>query len=290
MAKKSNRKSEKPKTPDKTPHPQGRRFRSQFWFDNPNDPGMTALYFERYLNFGLTEKEIIGDRPITGIAQTGSDLSPCNRHHLQLAQRVREGIRDAGGIALEFSCHPIQETGKRPTAALDRNLSYLSLIEVLFGYPIDGVVLTTGCDKTTPAAIMAAATVNIPAIVLSGGPMLNGWWKGERAGSGTIKWELSKRLAAGEISYPEYVNAVAASAPSIGDTSGNRWCYCSRPRAKLMTIKAIAPCRGIMQHCDHRRTICSSGRRQFEQWVHDFYRQCQPDIGGKDRARVGRSA
>ena len=177
---------------------------------------MTALYFERYLNFGLTRNEIIGDRPIIGIAQTGSDLSPCNRHHLQLAQRVREGIRDAGGIALEFPCHPIQETGKRPTAALDRNLAYLSLVEVLFGYPLDGVVLTTGCDKTTPAAIMAAATVNIPAIVLSGGPMLDGWWKGERAGSGTIKWEMSKRLAAGEIGYPEYVDAVAASAPSIG--------------------------------------------------------------------------
>jgi dihydroxy-acid dehydratase len=215
MSKKSNKKSEKPRTRGATLHPQGRRFRSQFWFDNPNDPDMTALYFERYLNFGLTEKEIIGDRPIIGIAQTGSDLSPCNRHHMQLAQRVREGIRDAGGIALEFSCHPIQETGKRPTEALDRNLSYLSLVEVLFGYPIDGVVLTTGCDKTTPAAIMAAATVNIPTIVLSGGPMLNGWWKGERAGSGTIKWELSK-LPAGEISYPEYVNAVAASAPSIG--------------------------------------------------------------------------
>ena len=197
-------------------HQRGRRLRSQLWFDNPDDPGMTALYFERYLNFGLTKNELLSGRPIIGIAQTGSDLSPCNRHHMQLAQRVREGIRDAGGIALEFPCHPIQETGKRPTAALDRNLSYLDLVEVLFGYPIDGGVLTTGCDKTTPAAITAAATVNIPAIVLSGGPMLNGWWKGERAGSGTIKWELSKRLAAGEISYPEYVNAVAASAPSIG--------------------------------------------------------------------------
>src|SRR3979411_436299 len=177
---------------------------------------MTALYLERYLNSGLTKDELHSGKPIIGIAQTGSDLSPCNRHHLELAERVRDGIRDAGGIAIEFPMHPIQETGKRPTAALDRNLSYLDLVEVLFGYPIDGGVLTTGCDKTTPAAIMAAATVNIPAIVLSGGPMLNGWWKGERAGSGTIKWELSKRLAAGEISYPKYVNAVAASAPSIG--------------------------------------------------------------------------
>jgi dihydroxy-acid dehydratase len=197
-------------------HPRGRRLRSQFWFDNPEDPGMTALYFERYLNFGLTKDELMSGRPIIGIAQSGSDLSPCNRHHLQLAERVREGIRDAGGVALEFPTHPIQETGKRPTAALDRNLSYLSLVEVLFGYPLDGVVLTTGCDKTTPAAIMAAATVNIPAIVLSGGPMLDGWWKGERAGSGTIKWAMGKKLAAGEIDYKEYVDAVAASAPSAG--------------------------------------------------------------------------
>ena len=198
------------------PTPTKRPLRSQFWFNNPGDPGMTALYFERYLNFGFTKAEITSGRPIIGIAQSGSDLSPCNRHHLELAGRVRDGIRDAGGIALEFPMHPIQETGKRPTAALDRNLAYLSLVEVLYGYPLDGVVLTTGCDKTTPAAIMAAATVNIPAIVLSGGPMLNGWWKGERAGSGTIKWAAAKRLAAGEIGYEEYVDSVAASAPSIG--------------------------------------------------------------------------
>ncbi len=197
-------------------HPRGRRLRSQLWFDNPGDADMTALYFERYLNFGYTREEITSGRPIIGIAQSGSDLSPCNRHHLQLAQRVRDGIRDAGGVALEFPTHPIQETGKRPTAALDRNLAYLSLVEVLFGYPLDGVVLTTGCDKTTPAAIMAAATVNIPAIVLSGGPMLNGWWKGERAGSGTIKWAASRKLATGEIGYEEYMDTVAASAPSAG--------------------------------------------------------------------------
>jgi xylonate dehydratase len=197
-------------------NPGKRVLRSQYWFNNPDDPGMTALYFERYLNFGFTKAEITSGRPIIGIAQSGSDLSPCNRHHLQLAERVRDGIRDAGGVAIEFPMHPIQETGKRPTAALDRNLAYLSLVEVLYGYPLDGVVLTTGCDKTTPAAIMAAATVNIPAIVLSGGPMLNGWWRGNRAGSGTIKWASGKLLAAGKIDYPEYLEAVASAAPSIG--------------------------------------------------------------------------
>src|SRR5580700_7676644 len=162
-----------------------RRLRSQEWFDNSAHPDMTAIYLERYLNYGLTLEELKGGKPIIGIAQTGSDLSPCNRHHLELAKRVREGIREAGGIAFEFPVHPIQETGKRPTAALDRNLAYLGLVEVLYGYPLDGVVLTTGCDKTTPACLMAAATVNIPAIVLSGGPMLNGWLDGERTGSGT---------------------------------------------------------------------------------------------------------
>jgi dihydroxy-acid dehydratase len=197
-------------------NPGKRVLRSQYWFNNPDDPGMTALYFERYLNFGFTKAEITSGRPIIGIAQSGSDLSPCNRHHLQLAERVRDGIRDAGGIALEFPMHPIQETGKRPTAALDRNLAYLSLVEVLYGYPLDGVVLTTGCDKTTPAAIMAAATVNIPAIVLSGGPMLNGWWRGNRAGSGTIKWASGKLLKAGKIDYQEYLDAVSSAAPSIG--------------------------------------------------------------------------
>jgi dihydroxy-acid dehydratase len=193
-----------------------RRLRSQLWFDNPHNPGMTALYLERYLNFGITREELTSGRPIIGIAQTGSDLSPCNRHHLALAERVRAGIRDAGGIPLEFPTHPIQETGKRPTAALDRNLAYLSLVEVLFGYPLDGVVLTTGCDKTTPACIMAAATVNIPAIVLSGGPMLNGWWKGERAGSGTVVWQARADHAAGKIDYKEFIDIVTSSAPSIG--------------------------------------------------------------------------
>src|SRR5713226_2174312 len=193
-----------------------RRLRSRLWFDNPDNPGMTALYLERYLNYGLTRDELTCGKPIIGIAQTGSDLSPCNRHHLELAKRVRDGIHDAGGIAFEFPMHPIQETGKRPTAALDRNLAYLSLVEVLFGYPLDGVVLTTGCDKTTPAAIMAAATVNTPAIVLSGGPMLNGWWKGERAGSGTVVWWARQEHAAGRMDYREFLDLVASSAPSIG--------------------------------------------------------------------------
>jgi dihydroxy-acid dehydratase len=193
-----------------------RRLRSRLWFDNPENPGMTAIYLERYLNFGLTLEELQSGAPIIGIAQTGSDLSPCNRHHLELAKRVREGIRSAGGIAFEFPVHPIQETGKRPTAALDRNLAYLGLVEILYGYPIDGVVLTTGCDKTTPACIMAAATVNIPAIVLSGGPMLNGWWKGERCGSGMSAWKAREDLAAEKIDMDEFIEIVASSAPSVG--------------------------------------------------------------------------
>ncbi|MGA7485998.1 MAG: IlvD/Edd family dehydratase [Xanthobacteraceae bacterium] len=197
-------------------NPDRPRLRSQLWFDNPDNPGMTSLYLERYLNFGLTREELTSGKPIIGIAQTGSDLAPCNRHHLELAKRVREGIRDAGGIAFEFPMHPLQETGKRPTAALDRNLAYLGLVEVLFGYPLDGVVLTTGCDKTTPAAIMAAATVNTPAVVLSGGPMLNGWWKGERAGSGTVVWWARQELAAGRMDYREFLDIVASSAPSVG--------------------------------------------------------------------------
>ncbi len=193
-----------------------RPLRSRLWFDNPHNPGMTALYLERYLNSGMTREELTSGKPIIGIAQTGSDLVPCNRHHLELAKRVRDGIHEAGGIAFEFPTHPLQETGKRPTAALDRNLAYLGLVEVLFGYPLDGVVLTTGCDKTTPSALMAAATVNIPAIVLSGGPMLNGWWKGRLAGSGTVIWQARKDHAAGLIGYEEFIDTVAASAPSVG--------------------------------------------------------------------------
>src|SRR5687768_475100 len=192
------------------------KLRSAAWFDDLDNIDMTALYLERYLNFGLSLEELRSGRPIIGIAQTGSDLSPCNRHHLVLADRVREGIRDAGGVAIEFPVHPIQETGKRPTAGLDRNLAYLGLVEVLFGYPLDGVVLTIGCDKTTPACLMAAATVNIPAIARSVGPMLNGWHHGERTGSGTIAWKARELHAAGEIDYDEFMDLVASSAPSVG--------------------------------------------------------------------------
>lgn len=192
------------------------KLRSQKWFDNPDNPGMTALYIERYLNFGITREELQSGKPIIGIAQTGSDLSPCNRHHIELAKRVRDGIVAAGGICFEFPVHPIQETGKRPTAALDRNLAYLGLVESLYGYPIDGVVLTIGCDKTTPALLMAAATVNIPAIALSVGPMLNGWHKGKRAGSGTAIWQARKELAAGDIDYEQFMDVATASAPSVG--------------------------------------------------------------------------
>ncbi len=223
-------------------HSNTRKLRSQIWFDNPDNPGMTALYLERYHNFGLTREELQSGKPIIGIAQTGSDLSPCNRHHLVLAERVREGIRTQGGIAFEFPVHPIQETGKRPTAALDRNLAYLGLVEVLFGYPLDGVVLTTGCDKTTPACIMAAATVNIPAIVLSGGPMLNGWYKGERTGSGTVVWKARERMAAGEIDYEGFLDIVSSSAPSIGhcNTMGTATTMNSLAEALGMSLPGCA--------------------------------------------------
>ena len=190
--------------------------RSRLWFNNPDDREMTALYLERYLNYGLTREELQSNRPIIGIAQTGSDLSPCNRHHIELSKRVRDGINAAGGTVIEIPVHPIQETGKRPTAMLDRNLAYLSLVETLFGYPIDGVVLNIGCDKTTPALLMAAATVNIPAIALSVGPMLNGYYRGQRTGSGTIVWKARELLATGEIDDDGFMDLVASSAPSTG--------------------------------------------------------------------------
>jgi dihydroxy-acid dehydratase len=193
-----------------------RKFRSQEWFDNPNNPGMTALYLERYLNQEYTRAELQSERPVIGIAQTGSDIAPCNKIHVFLMDRIKAGIRDAGGIPIEFPVHPIQETGKRPTAALDRNLAYLGLVEVLHGYPIDGVVLTTGCDKTTPAMLMGAATVDLPAITLNGGPMLDGWWNGTRAGSGTIVWESRRLLAEGKIDQEEFMQRVCAGTPSLG--------------------------------------------------------------------------
>jgi dihydroxy-acid dehydratase len=218
------------------------KLRSQAWFDNPANADMTALYLERTMNFGLTLEELQSGRPIIGIAQTGSDIAPCNRHHLVLAERVRDGIREAGGVAFEFPIHPIQETCKRPTAALDRNLQYLSLVEILYGYPIDGVVLTTGCDKTTPAQIMAAATVDIPAIVLSGGPMLNGWFKGERTGSGTIIWKARELLAKGEIDYKGFLELVASSAPSAGhcNTMGTATTMNSLAEALGMSLPGCA--------------------------------------------------
>ena len=218
------------------------KLRSQNWFNNPDNPGMTALYIERYLNYGLTRKELQSGKPIIGIAQSGSDLSPCNRHFLKLSERIRAGIRDAGGIPMEFPPHPIQETGKRPTAALDRNLAYLSLVEVLYGYPLDGVVLTTGCDKTTPASLMAAATVNIPAIVLSGGPMLDGNYKGKKVGSGTIIWEGRRMLSRGEINYEEFMEMVSASAPSVGhcNTMGTATSMNSLAEALGMSLTGCA--------------------------------------------------
>jgi dihydroxy-acid dehydratase len=218
------------------------RYRSQEWFDNPNNPGMTALYLERYQNQAFTQGELQAEKPIIGIAQTGSDLVPCNKIHVFLMDRIKAGIRDAGGIPMEFPVHPIQETGKRPTAALDRNLQYLSLVEVLHGYPIDGVVLTTGCDKTTPAMLMGAATVDLPAIALNGGPMLDGWWQGKRAGSGTIIWESRRLLAEGKIDYEEFMARACSSSPSLGhcNTMGTASTMNALAEALGMTLPGAA--------------------------------------------------
>jgi dihydroxy-acid dehydratase len=246
----------------------GRQLRSRAWFDNPANIDMTALYLERYLNFGLSLEELQSGRPIIAIAQTGSDLSPCNRHHLVLAERVRDGIRDAGGIPLEVPVHSIQETGKRPTAGLDRNLAYLGLVESLYGYPIDGVVLTIGCDKTTPACLMAAATVDIPAIALSVGPMLNGWHEGERTGSGTIVWKARQRMAAGEIDRSEFIKLVASSAPSTG--------YCNT-MGTATTMNSLAEAMGMQlpgsaaipaPYRDRQEMAWRTGRRIVEM-VHE---------------------
>jgi len=246
------------------------KLRSRAWFDNPENIDMTALYLERYLNFGLSLEELQSGKPIIGIAQSGSDLSPCNRHHMVLAERIREGIREAGGIALEFPVHPIQETGKRPTAGLDRNLAYLGLVEALYGYPIDGVVLTTGCDKTTPAMLMAAATVNIPAIALSVGPMLNGWFKGERTGSGTIVWKARELLATGEIDAQGFIKLVASSAPSTG--------FCNT-MGTASTMNSLAEALGMMlpgtaaipaPYRDRQEAAYHTGKRIVEMVAEDL--------------------
>jgi len=244
------------------------KLRSAAWFDNPDNIDMTALYLERYLNFGLSLEELRSGRPIIGIAQTGSDLSPCNRHHLVLAERVREGVREMGGIVLEFPVHPIQETGKRPTAGLDRNLSYLGLVELLYGYPLDAVVLTIGCDKTTPAALMAAATVNIPAIALSVGPMLNGWHEGERTGSGTIVWKAREKLAKGEIDDTGFIKLVASSAPSTGycNTMGTASTMNSLAEALGMSLPGSAAIPAPYR--DRQENAYLTGRRIVEM-VHE---------------------
>lgn len=240
------------------------KLRSANWFDNPENVDMTALYLERYLNYGIGLDELRSGRPIIGIAQTGSDLAPCNRHHLVLAARVREGIRDADGIAFEFPVHPIQETAKRPTAGLDRNLAYLGLVEVLFGYPLDGVVLTIGCDKTTPACLMAAATVNIPAIALSVGPMLNGWHKGQRTGSGTIVWKARELLAAGKIDAKGFIRLVASSAPSTGycNTMGTATTMNSLTEALGMSLPGSAAIPAPYR--DRQENAYQTGRRIVE--------------------------
>jgi xylonate dehydratase len=249
--------------------PKKLRLRSREWFDDPAYPDMTALYLERYLNFGLSLEELQSGRPIIGIAQTGSDLSPCNRHHLVLADRIREGIREAGGIVLEFPVHPIQETGKRPTAALDRNLAYLSLVEILFGYPLDGVVLTIGCDKTTPACLMAAATVNIPAIALSVGPMLNGWHDGKRIGSGTVIWKARERLAKGELDYQSFIELVASSAPSTGycNTMGTATTMNSLTEALGMSLPGSAAIPA--PHRDRQECAYRTGKQIVEMVLAD---------------------
>jgi dihydroxy-acid dehydratase len=241
-----------------------RRLRSRAWFDDRDNTDMTALYLERYMNFGLTLEELQSGRPIVGIAQTGSDLSPCNRHHLVLAERVRDGIRDAGGVPIEFPVHPIQETGKRPTAGLDRNLAYLGLVEILYGYPLDGVVLTTGCDKTTPACLMAAATVDIPAIALSVGPMISAWADGKRIGSGTVVWKARERFAAGEIDRAAFIKLVASAAPSTGycNTMGTATTMNSLAEALGMALPGSAAIPA--PHRDRQECAYETGRQIVE--------------------------
>ncbi len=246
-------------------------FRSQEWFDNPDNPGMTALYIERYLNQEYTRAELQGGRPVIGVAQTGSDISPCNKIHVFLMDRIKAGIRDAGGIPMEFPVHPIQETGKRPTAALDRNLAYLGLVEVLHGYPIDGVVLTTGCDKTTPAMLMGAATVDLPAIVLSGGPMLDGWWNGKLAGSGTIVWESRRLLAEGQIDLEEFMSRVCASAPSLGHCNTMGTASTMNALAEALGM-SLTGCSAIPAPFRERMAMAYQTGRRIVEMVHEDLR------------------
>ncbi|MEO6269974.1 MAG: IlvD/Edd family dehydratase [Lautropia sp.] len=277
--------------PRNSPKAPARTLRSRAWFDNPDNPGMTALYLERQMNFGLTLDELHRtNRPVIGIAQTGSDLSPCNRHHLELASRVRDGIRDAGGIPIEFPVHPIQETGKRPTAGLDRNLTYLSLVECLYGYYMDGVVLTTGCDKTTPAMIMGAATVDIPAIVLSGGPMLNGYYGGGLAGSGTVVWFARQELAADRINYDEFLDMVAAAAPSAGhcNTMGTALSMNSMAEALGMSLPG---CASIPAPYRERPQMAYFTGRRIVEMVHEDLRPSRIlTMGAFENAIVAASA
>ena len=248
-----------------------RRLRSQNWFDDPSHADMTALYVERFMNYGLTREELQSGRPIIGIAQTGSDLAPCNRHHIELAARTKAGIRDAGGIPMEFPVHPLAEQSRRPTAALDRNLAYLGLVEILHGYPLDGVVLTTGCDKTTPACLMAAATVDLPAIVFSGGPMLDGWFEGKRVGSGTVIWHARNLLAAGEIDYEGFMRLTAAASPSIGhcNTMGTALSMNSLAEALGMSLPG---CASIPAAYRERGQMAYATGKRIVELVHDDIR------------------
>jgi dihydroxy-acid dehydratase len=241
-----------------------KRLRSESWFNDPTDPGETAVYLERYSNYGITRGELQSGRPIIGIAQSGSDLVPCNRIHVALAERVKAGIRDAGGLPFEFPTYPIQETGRRPTAALDRNLAYLALVELLHGYPFDGVVLTTGCDKTTPSALMAAATVNLPAIVLSGGPMLDGYVNGKLAGTGLVLWEARRQLAEGRITGEQLVDRVLAGIPSAGhcNSMGTALSMNSLAEALGMSLPGCATIPA--PYADRGRMAYLTGRRIVE--------------------------
>ena len=277
-------------TPAAQKMPEAKKLRSEEWFNNPDNPGMTAIYVERYLNFGLTLKELQSGRPVIGIAQTGSDLAPCNRVHLETAERAAAGIRDAGGVPLIFPVHPIQESCRRPTASLDRNLAYLGLVEILHGYPFDGVVLTTACDKTTPALLMAAATTDLPAIVLSGGPMLDGWHEGELAGSGTMVWEGRKACAEGKITYEKFMEQVAASTPSVGhcNTMGTALSMNSLAEALGMSPGQVSSLVERLRSRDLLESNRSTSDRRRRLWrLTSAGRDCLADAGRVLAERAG---